>query len=67
MVKTRMSKPQKSVRRRIKSIQNQMSICNRQRKSGVTEDYEAYLLGKLDVLLEMEDFLYWLEDEVANG
>jgi hypothetical protein len=46
-------------------IREQMSICNKQKKSGVSEDYEAYLLGKLDVLKEMEDFLYWLEDEVA--
>jgi hypothetical protein len=65
MVSTRMSKARKNVRRRQKMIREQMSICNKQRKSGVSEDYEAYLLGKLDVLKEMEDFLYWLEDEVA--
>lgn len=65
MVRIRMSKARKSVRRRQKMIREQMKICGMEKKSGVDNEYELYLLGKMDVLKQMLDFLYWLEDEVA--
>ena len=65
MVRFRMSKARKSVRRRQKMIREQMKICIMEKKSGVDNEYELYLLGKMDVLKQMLDFLYWLEDEVA--
>lgn len=46
-------------------IQEEMKEYNRISKTDITEDYAAYVQGRLDSLLEMENFLYGLEERIS--